>query len=170
MKNQNKQWKPVVGYEGLYEVSNKGEVFSLKTNKILKTFMSVGYYSVALSKDSKSTKIKTHRLVAMAFLPNPLNKKQVNHIDGNKTNNHVNNLEWSTSSENIKHSWETGLREKTDRQILFAKSLNSKQVLDLQTGIFYDCLKDACKMNNLSYASVTHKIYRQSKNQRFKYI
>jgi hypothetical protein len=170
MKETNTVWKPVVGYEGLYEVSDNGKVFSLKNKILLKPFISVGYYSITLRKNKQSKKIKIHRLVACAFLPNTENKKQVNHIDGNKKNNHVSNLEWCTASENNKHAWQYGLRKKTQNQINQAKSINSKMVIDLYTGIFYDSLKEACNLNNLSYSSITHKIYRNYKKQRFQYI
>lgn len=113
-------WKDVVGYEGLYKVSNLGNVFSiprqgthskekyfLKKNKDRK-----GYLHVTLFKKCKSFNTGVHRLVAEAFIPNPKNKPQVNHIDGNKENNCVNNLEWVTNQENIDHSWRTGLRIK----------------------------------------------------------
>lgn len=97
-------WKDVNDFEGLYRVSDKGEVYSEITNKILRPAKNrCGYMQVVLSKNGKLKYITVHRLVAKAFIPNPECKKQVNHKDGNKENNSVDNLEWCTSQENIMH-------------------------------------------------------------------
>ena len=110
-------WKPVKEFEGLYEVSNLGQVRSLnykrtKGTKILKLVIDKdGYLRVNLYKNGKQYNKKVHRLVTAAFIPNPEGKTEVNHIDGNKTNNRVENLEWVTHSENIQHAWESGLCE-----------------------------------------------------------
>lgn len=108
------EWKDIKDYEGLYQVSSLGNVRSLYYNKeriLADRFNKTGYLSVILSKKGKYKSFKVHRLVAQAFIPNLDNKPQVNHIDGNKKNNNVNNLEWVTIKENINHSWRTGLRE-----------------------------------------------------------
>lgn len=115
------KWKPVVGYEGLYEVSNLGNVRGLdrllpdgrhwKGKQLKHAKFGNGYFFVCLMKNKTHRNELIHRLVAMAFLPNPLNAKVVNHIDGNKTNNKVSNLEWVTHSENQKHSARIGLRK-----------------------------------------------------------
>jgi transposase len=104
------KWKPVINYEGIYEVSENGDVKRIaKTNNqygvghILKHNIINGYAHVQLHKDSKVKSMRVHRLVAMAFIENTLNKPQVNHIDGNKLNNHISNLEWCTASENELH-------------------------------------------------------------------
>jgi len=112
-------WKPVVGYEGLYEVSSMGRVKSLgrvdRFNKkwncrIMKpTYVGKHYQMVRLCKKGKTKNQKVHRLVAEAFIPNPDKKPQVNHIDGNKDNNCADNLEWCTNSENQLHARENGL-------------------------------------------------------------
>ena len=96
-------WKPVVGYEGLYMVSNWGRVKSIKFGKerILKPVTnSSGYLLVGLYKNNIEKKYSVHRLVAEAFIPNPYNLPQVNHKDENKQNNVVSNLEWCTHEYN----------------------------------------------------------------------
>lgn len=111
------EWRPIKGFEGLYEVSNLGQVKSLNYNrtkeaKILRLCKNKdGYLCVHLHKNGKGYAKKVHRLVTAAFIPNPEGKTEVNHIDGNKTNNRVENLEWATHSENMHHAWETGLCE-----------------------------------------------------------
>jgi len=112
-------WKPIKGFEGYYEVSNKGRVKSLsrivydagtaKTRKTKEIILKLqlrkkGYLYVNLNKNSKHKAIGVHRLVAYAFISNPENKPQVNHINENKTDNTVNNLEWCTAKENLHHS------------------------------------------------------------------
>ena len=121
---QDEVWKDVEGYEGLYQVSNFGNIKSLARivhsekrsdykikEKVLKqSDTTTGYKKVELHKDNEKRKsFKVHRLVAQAFIPNPENKREVNHIDGNKHNNNVNNLEWVTSSENKLHAFEMHL-------------------------------------------------------------
>ena len=113
-------WKDIEGYEGLYQVSDAGEVRSLdrittgnrnrKINgKVLaKLKTGTGYYRVDLCKNGKTKRHKVHRLVAKAFIENPNNKPFVNHIDNNPLNNNVSNLEWCTASENSLHSVRCG--------------------------------------------------------------
>ena len=100
-------WRDVVGYEGLYEVSNWGRVKSLPRNgtvkyaRILKPYVDKdGYHRQMLSKNGKHTNYPIHRLVAEAFIPNPHNYPCVNHKDENKLNNNVNNLEWCSAKYN----------------------------------------------------------------------
>ena len=96
-------WKDVVGYEGLYEVSNLGRVKSLRRNIIMKQKKVKGYNMLTLTKVGKRKGETVSRLVGHAFIPNPENKPQINHIDENKQNNHVDNLEWVTAKENANH-------------------------------------------------------------------
>ena len=110
-------WKPISGYEGVYEVSNLGRVRSCdrfvvcndgrkykRKGKVLhQSYDANKYYKVALCKNGKQKNFSVHRLVAQAFLPNPENKEQVNHKDETRTNNRVENLEWATTSENINY-------------------------------------------------------------------
>lgn len=106
-------WKDVIGFEALFSVSNMGNVFSKRTNKLLKLCVSDrGYYKVATKIGGRAGKnycFRVHRLVATAFLDNPEDKPSVNHKDGNKLNNRCSNLEWSTVSENMTHAYANGL-------------------------------------------------------------
>ena len=97
-------WKDIPIYVGRYQASNLGRIKNIQTNHIMKQQVDIdGYFIVSLEGLKKRT-YKVHRLVAMTFIPNPLNKAQINHIDGNKKNNIITNLEWVTPGENIKHA------------------------------------------------------------------
>lgn len=114
-------WKDIVGYEGLYQVSDKGRVRSVDRittgsrrrtikGKILKQWRNeFGYWMVDLSKDGEAKTTRVHRLIAQAFIGNPCGKPCINHKDGNPWNNSVDNLEWCTQAENVMHAYETGL-------------------------------------------------------------
>lgn len=108
--------KTIMGFEE-YLITTCGKVWSLKSKRFLKNQTDrYGYYYVHLQTKGKEKKYKIHRLVALAYIPNPENKPQVNHIDGNKLNNSVSNLEWVTAKENTEHAWKTGLQKMTDEQ------------------------------------------------------
>lgn len=110
---ENEVWKGVVGYEDLFSVSNKGRLFSLRTNKILKQNIVGEGYNACVTKlngrKGSNLVLKIHREVAKAFIPNPDELPFVNHIDGDKLNNSVDNLEWVTPQGNVVHAIETGL-------------------------------------------------------------
>lgn len=129
-------WKDIKNYEGLYQISNLGNVKSVKRyrnagtgnylqkEKIISQFDVRGYKQVRLCKDKKYKNFSVHRLVAKAFIPNTEEKEQVNHINGIKSDNRLDNLEWCTQSENQIHAYRTGLQ----KPIFGRKSLLSKPV------------------------------------------
>lgn len=117
-------WKKIDDYN--YEVSNQGRVRNISTKKVLKEQLhGQKYYRVNLFKDGKIHHYKIHRLVALAFIHNPDNKPEVNHKDGNKLNNDVNNLEWVTGEENVEHALQTGLIKRLDKETVI--------------NVYYDC-------------------------------
>jgi hypothetical protein len=144
-------WKDITDYLGYYQVSNLGNVrslertvtYELKTksgtvvNKVykaknLKTYIGThGYYSVGFHVNKINVTVNIHRLVAEAFIPNPDNKPEVNHKDGVKINNNVFNLEWVTQSENMKHSYNTGLQQPTWTGKFGIEHPESKSVIQL---------------------------------------
>lgn len=100
----------IKGYEGLYAITTLGRVWSYRRKIWLASFLTGnGYPTVKLSCDGYSEDRKVHRLVAEAFIDNHDNKPQVNHLNGNKTDNRVTNLEWATSRENHQHAYDLGL-------------------------------------------------------------
>lgn len=141
-------WKDIKDYVGVYQVSNFGRVKSLPRirnhgkygqhlvkEKILNPYVGkLGYCSctMRLSGIRKTHHEKVHRLVALHFIPNPLNLSEINHINGDKTNNHVDNLEWCTRSHNLKHAYKIGLRENKIGVNACNVKLTESQVLEIR--------------------------------------
>jgi len=124
-----------------YEISSFGIIRQIEDNtKIVKPFLRNGYNAVNININKKSRKFPLHRLVAQTFLKNPKNKKIVNHIDGNKLNNLLDNLEWTTSKENTKHAIETGLT-KTHPCKVIQFSIDGKFIAK------YDSILEASKIS-----------------------
>jgi hypothetical protein len=155
-------WKFVEGYDKMYQVSNFGRVKSywFNTPKILKKRKSKrGYLVVDLvNKNTKKRKVaKVHRLVAQAFINNTEQKPFVNHIDGNKTNPRVDNLEWCTPKENAVHAYQTGLTPK-------APGTEGKIVLDTETGIYYESISEAARSYKYLYPTLSRYLSGKRKN------
>jgi hypothetical protein len=130
-----RKWKPVKGYDGLYEVSTDGTVRSLPrkycVGKIIKPNLNKkGYYTHGLSKNSKGKTINLHQILAKAFLPNPHNLTEVNHKDGDKLNNDLSNLEWTDRKGNASHASVWGLMAWGERQHLSKLTIN--QVIEIR--------------------------------------
>lgn len=152
-------WKDVKGFEGFYQISSLGRVKSLPRNgtinseRILKPNNVRGYLQVVLNKKGDKSYKKVHRLVAENFIENPLNKREVNHIDGNKHNNNLSNLEWVTSSENQIHAYKLGLQKLHPRR--GSENNLSKKImqLDLEGNLIriWDSIGEASR--NLSIAN-----------------
>lgn len=167
-------WKDIPSYEGYYQVSNLGNFRSLpriikyKQNgtrnypakSLLTETTKDNYQRIVLMKDGIKTRFQAHRLVALAFIPNPDNKPFINHIDGNKSNNIVTNLEWCTASENMTHADNTGLRDMFNHH----NPSNSKRVRCIETGQeFLSCLRAVRSLGkgNNSVSTLTRGIYRR---------
>ena len=129
------EWKDIPEYEGLYQASNYGRIRRLRILKGSVIFD--GYVIVGLSRESTAKSLKIHRLVAKSFILNPNNKPCINHIDGNKMNNNINNLEWCTYSENMKHSFAMGFHKSGPR-------IKYKRFNDFQIRVIKKCTDLSC--------------------------
>lgn len=152
-------WKTIKGFEN-YKVSNTGKVYSLDKSKVMKPWViNSGYYCIGLSNREISKRKLVHRLVALTFIENPLNKEQVNHIDGNKLNNNVDNLEWTTASENVNHNKVLGrLDTHTARAELNKVQTKAVNQLDIETGkviATYNTIREASKETGSQDGKIT---------------
>jgi len=127
-------WKEIKGFEGKYDVSNLGRVKSFQKEtrrgqRILKPRNTPdGYPSCSLCKNGTVKRATVHRLVAEAFIPNPENKPEVNHINGIKTDNRIENLEWCTHQENIQHAFDSGLKISPKGEGHYKSKFNNEQI------------------------------------------
>ena len=168
------EWRDVKGYDGLYQVSDDGQVRSMdrvctgKRNRAIKgkvlkqTKTSTGYLKVELCKDGRKISTKVHRIVAMAFIENPDGKPNINHIDNNPLNNNVKNLEWCTQKENMIHARKIGAIKKK-----IMPRIATDEVIDsiLEEHIPYDrehSIRAICRRKGISDATVYTAIQRRS--------
>ena len=111
-------WQPICGFEGIYEVSRSGDIRIVKSGELkIPQKMKNGYMQVLLWKGKRAKGFLVHRIVAETFIENPRGCSDVNHMDGNKQNNCVSNLEWCTRSENLKHAYKTHLRTASNQKL-----------------------------------------------------
>lgn len=159
-----KEYKIIEGFNK-YEISKCGEIRNVKTKKILSQYMSSDYYSILLSDNNKKRHtFRVHRLVALTYLKNPNKYKLVNHKDGIKTNNNVNNLEWCNHSQNVLHAMNTRLN-------------NSRKIIhqiDKDDNIIniFNSIKDAStklQLNTSAISRVCNGIYKHTKGYIFKF-
>ena len=176
-------WRDIEGYEGIYQISNLGRIKSLpklcgcssRQEKILKSLKHRdGYLQVVLCKNKKRKNFKVHRLVAQAFILNPNNKPYINHIDCNRQNNCVDNLEWCTQKENMQYASQLGRMDGTK-----GKTNNDKKIpliaINLVTGeeTYFDSQHEAARQLNLHSQSINGVLKGKCKragNYTFKYI
>ena len=153
-------WMPIIGYEGYYEISNTGIVRSnerkvalskgertIRSRILNSRINNRGYKDVRLSKNGITSTKLVHILSATAFVPNPENKPEVNHLDGNRLNNHCTNFSWVTHGENIQHAYDIGLIK-----------MKSKAVVDKCTGETYPSIKKAAKAINMNYGTCRNSL------------
>lgn len=173
-------WIDVIGYEGLYEISSYGRVRSLAKNWINpEKFLSqnlVGKYrnykAVVLYKEGVEISFRVSRLVAQHFVPNPHNKPQVNHDDGNTFNNFYKNLIWSTCKENIDHAWKNGLTKRlTDKQYADLSfngiSAHWIRVKRLSTGVEYKSLQEASDHTGVPVNTISQHVNNKFKTKKW---
>lgn len=147
-------WKPINGFEGIYEVSNKGYIRNAKGRLLKRFIIPQGYLMVELFHNYKRTHARVNRLVAEAFLPNPDNKPEVNHKNGDKLDNRVENLEWTTKSENMIHAYRSGLQTKGKHTI--------RKVACLEDGSVYATAGEAARHYGITARAVLLSCQRES--------
>lgn len=179
-------YKTVKDYEGLYSLHDSGDVWSHKSQKFLKPSPNPqGYLYVILSKDGKQSTKTIHRLLAEAFIPNLDNKPCINHKNGDKTDNSLDNLEWCNHSENNQHAWDIGLRKGTDKQVETMRKTGikygkkngikhrSKPVLCIETNQTFYSAREAARKLGLSHGNISKVIAGKQKTTgklTFKYL
>ena len=155
------QWKIIdIGNGKQLKVSSFGNVINPETGEIIKQTTAKAGYKMA---NVFNKQLYVHRLVAEAFIPNQENKPQVNHKDANKTNNHVENLEWVTVKENLKHAIDSGLNKAIGREW-------GRKVIDTEAGEVFDSITAATKKMNMSYSGMNNWIIRGTRGARFQFI
>ena len=164
-RTEMEQWKDIEGFEGYYQVSDMGRVRSLDRvvtttrygkplsmtvkGKVLRAPVTRdGYVSIQIFKASKYYTFKVHRLVANAFIDNPDNLPEINHIDGNKQNNAASNLEWCTRGHNISHAFRTGLIDPKNRR-------NNRKAVRRSDGVVFESLTKAAEESGTHVSGVS---------------
>lgn len=163
--SKSEKWCPVNEFPN-YQISDQGRVKSNITGQILRPRNCRGYNRVTMYKDGHRSDKFIHRLVGETFIDNPLNKKEINHIDGDKLNNSVMNLEWCTRSENIKHAFTTNLKYPSG-------GLPNKKLKVVETGNIYESAYECAKNMNLDQAHINHCLVGQRKSHKgyhFEYV
>lgn len=152
-------WEKIKDFP-MYSVSSFGRVRNDKRGRVLGGGLdNYGYPSVILCNKGKRKNAKVHRLVAEAFIENPLNKPQINHKDGNKKNNNVSNLEWCTNQENQDHFWRVINNDQNRRnrseahkgKYLLSENPNAKSVLRIEDGKIFPTIKEAAENVGITY-------------------
>jgi hypothetical protein len=161
--------KDVVGYEGLYYITINGDLFSCRSKKFVKWHDRSGYVYYSLSDcNGKVKRRSAHQLVAKAFIPNPENKYSVNHIDRNKLNNHISNLEWATHEEQMKHFVLTNKLDivaKTKKPLFYVLDKYSLEILDT-----YSSIKQCSIDYSVCHRSISNTLKSNSNFNKYKQL
>ena len=156
-----------------YCVSREGDIVNSLTGKKLKPRNNGGYSYVTLCDDEGHHQKAIHRLVAKAFIPNPQDRPQINHLDGDKSNNRVDNLEWCSGSENMKHAYRTGLQKPIREQIEYSLSKSAEKrkrpVRNVETGKVYSSIVECANAEGLCHSAVSFHLAGKTRKRRFEY-
>lgn len=166
------EWKNIEGYKGVYQVSNLGRVRGRNGKVLSVSVLKNLYLSVSLWKNNRGKTYTVHRLVANAFLPNSGNKKCVDHIDGNRQNNNVNNLRWATTKENANNPVSvkrykaaalkrivSSLTKEKHKKFMKGRVHNHRQVLCVETKVLYNSMSDAARAVGVTEAAIRRAAY-----------
>ena len=163
----NERWKEIPGYEGYYEASTLGHIRSVRderntyNGKILRPRLKPnGYLQYGLTRDGKTRTFKSSRLIAKTFLPNPENKLTVNHKNGIKNDDRLENLEWATISENTQHAVDTGLLKPKMGEDVRGAKITNEQALQishlLDKGVDYRIIAQAFGVHKMCIQDIKH--------------
>lgn len=147
----DEEWRDVVGYEGIYMVSSFGRVFSFHTSNLMKPYLNKhGYYSVNLRKNNSPKTVRVHRVMCIAFLPNPENLPSIDHIDGNKQNNKLTNLKWCSCKENSNNhntikKMSISAKKRCSEGRMKHSPVVAINIKDEQDIMFFNIMSHACK-------------------------
>jgi hypothetical protein len=166
---QKEIWKDVLGFENYYKVSNLGNVFSKINNRNLSiTTNSRGYCQVMLCGSIQRKNKRVHILVCESFKENIFNKPFVNHINGIRNDNNIENLEWCTHLENVTHAISTGLFNPRKKRII-NESKRFRKVVKISTNEIYKSISECARQNNINKKTLNNKLLRND-NREYKYF
>lgn len=169
MENQVEVWKDIIDYEGLYQVGSLGGIKAVDQKRWMNVNMAYAYYKekelspyktidgylqIRLSKNSVGRTFLVHRLIALVFIPNPENKPEVNHLNGIKDDNRIENLEWSTPTENQKHAYKNGLKISNKGISNGGCKLTESQVLEIRELEGLKTQKELSKIYNVGTSTI----------------